>query len=123
QHEGAAPLSHPAVTNLEGASCARIHDLVGNVDVPDLGRVLLGVFGEQLVECIKIGNRHTAQAKAFGDGCKVCAAEDGSGIVEPFGAQLVDLRAVGAVVEHANQQLEPVPLDRFQLLDVHQQAA
>jgi hypothetical protein len=40
-----------------------------------------------------------------------------------LGAQFVDLRPISAVVEHADQQLEPMALDRLEFLDVHQQAA
>ena len=54
---------------------------------------------------------------------EVGTAEHRLAVVEPILPQLVDLGAIGAVVEHADQHLQPVPPQCFQLLDVHEQAA
>jgi hypothetical protein len=57
---------------------------------------------------------------ARSDRGEVGAAEDRAAVVDAVGAQFVDLRPISAVVEHADQQLEPMALDRLEFLDVHQ---
>jgi hypothetical protein len=61
--------------------------------------------------------------KPFEIEAKSVRPKNGAAVVEAVLAQLVDLRAVGAVVEHADQEPDAVPLDGLELLDVHDEAA
>jgi hypothetical protein len=51
----------------------------------------------------------------IGNGRKIRAPEDRAAIVEAIGAEFVNLRAVGAVVEDADQELEPMAPHHFEL--------
>ena len=83
----------------------RAHHPIGDVDVPDLGHVLRRIGVEQRLELRQLGDVGAAQAEAARDRRQIRAAEDRAAVVDAVGAQLVDLGAIRAVVEHADQEL------------------
>ena len=64
-----------------------------------------------------------AQAKAARNIFERGPAEHGQPIVKAVGAQLVELRAVSAVVHRADQDAKTLTLDCLELLDVEQEPA
>ena len=80
-------------------------------------------IGKELGHGVEIAHLRAAQAEAAGNRLERRPAEDGAAVVDAVGAHLVDLRAIGAVVQDADQDAQAVALERLQLLDVHEQAA
>ena len=66
---------HPSVTRRNEAARARVHDLIGNVDIPEFGRALRLISLEQRLELADIGDRRPAQFEALGDRRKIGPAE------------------------------------------------
>jgi hypothetical protein len=81
---GLRPLARGAYS-FGGAGCDTLFDLTRNERPP----------GSNITSRSDAGKSLTSQS-----------------VVDAVGAQFVDLRRIGAVVEHANQQLEPMTLDR-----------
>jgi hypothetical protein len=117
---------HPgglSVTRRMGAAENRRHDAVGNGHIPDGGTSLGGKAGDHVRQRADIRKRFPGKAEAARDSGEICPAEDGAGIGHAFRAQLVDLRPVCAVIHDHDENVELVPADGFQLLDMHQDAA
>src|SRR5207249_2379840 len=115
--------SHIAVPALDSLADDWCRDLIGDLDVPNFAFALRGEVGEQLRDYRYIANLVAAQAEAAGDVFERGPAEHGQAIVEPVAAQLVELRAVSAVVHDAHQDAKSLTLDRLELLDMEQESA
>src|SRR6185369_15324032 len=119
----ASASSHNAVSALDGLAHHRRYDLVGDLDVPDFAFALRGEVGEQLRDDRHIADLVAAQAESRCDFLERGPAEHGPPIVDAVGAQLVELRAVSAVVHDAHQDAIPLTLQRLELLDMEQESA
>src|SRR3954452_14155410 len=108
---------------LDGLADDRCRDLVRDLDIPDLAVALRGEIGEQLGDHRDIADLVAAQAEAAGDVLERGPAEHRQAVVDAVGAQLVELRAVAAVVHRADQDAKSLALERPQLLDVDQEPA
>src|SRR5205807_483713 len=97
--------------------------LIGDLDVPHFAFALRGEVGEQPRDYRHIAYLVAAQAEAASDVFERGPAEHGQAIVDSVGAQLVELRAVSAVVHRADQDAKSLTLERLQLLDVEQEPA
>src|SRR5262245_63644497 len=64
-----------------------------------------------------------AQVEAASDLFERGPAEHGQAVVEAVGAQLVELRAVSAVVHCTDQDAKSLTLDRLEFLDMEQEPA
>src|SRR5947209_3452824 len=117
------PSSHIAVPALDGLADHRCRDLIGDLDVPDFAFALRGEIGEQLRDDRHIADLVAAQAEAACDVFESGPAEHSQAVVDAVGAQLVELRAVSAVVHRADQDAKSLTLERLQLLDVEQEPA
>src|SRR5262250_2965828 len=115
--------SHIAVPALDGLADRRCRDLIGDVDVPHFAFALRDEVGEQLRDYRHIAYLVAPQAEAASDVLQRRPAEHGQAIVEAIGAQLVELRAVSAVVHRADQDAKSLTLDRLELLDMEQEPA
>src|SRR3954451_10580374 len=115
--------SHIAMPALDGLADHRGGDLVGDLDVPEFGFALGFEVGEQFRDHRYLADLVAAQAEAARDIFQRRAAEHGEMIVDAVGAQLVEFRAVTAVVHGADQDAIALALQRLQLLDVEQQPA
>src|SRR6266404_5865698 len=91
--------SHTAVPALDGLADHRCRDLIGDLDVPHFAFDLRG-------DVVERG-----------------PAERGQAIVVAVGAQLVELRAVSAVVHRTDQDSKSLTLDRLEFLDMEQEPA
>src|SRR5215475_15932189 len=115
--------SHIAVPALDGLADHRCGDLIGDLDVPDFAFALRGEVGEQLRDDRHVADLVAAQAEAAGDVLERGAAEHRQAVVEAVGAQLVEFRAVSAVVHRADQDAISLTLERLELLDMEQEPA
>src|SRR5262249_50466014 len=79
--------------------------------------------GEQLRDDRHIADLVAAQAEAARDVLERGPAEHGEAVVDAVGAQLVELRAVAAVVHGADQDAKTLTLQRLELLDMEQEPA
>src|SRR3977135_2948014 len=94
--------SHIAVPALDGLADYRRRDLVGDLDVPNFAFALRDEVGEQLRDDRHIANLVAAQVEAARDFFEPGPANHSQAIVDAVGAQLVNLRAVSAVVHRAD---------------------
>src|SRR5262245_42668192 len=115
--------SHIAVPALDGLADDRCRDLIGDLDVPDLAFALRGEVGEQLRDDRHVADLVAAQAETARDAFEWGPAEQRQAVVDAVGAQLVELRAVSAVVHRADQDAESLTLERLELLDMEQEPA
>src|SRR5258706_8498536 len=115
--------SHTAVPALDGLADHRCRYLIGDLDVPHFAFALRGEVGEQLRDYRHIAYLVASQAEAASDVFERGPAERGQAIVEAVGAQLVELRAVSAVVHRTDQDSKSLTLDRLEFLDMEQEPA
>src|SRR5215467_14378563 len=113
--------SQLAVTALDGLADGRGSHLVGDLDVPDFTFALRREVGEQLWNDRQVADLMAAQPEAACDVLERGAAEDGLAVVDAVGTQFVELRAVPAIVHHADQHAHAMATHRLQLLNVEQE--
>ena len=101
----------------------RGYNTIRDLDIPNCGPAFRGKAGDQRRECRQIRHRLACQTKATRNSRKIGAAEHRSGIGQPLGAQLMDFRAVSAVIHHNDENIELMAADRLQLLHMHQETA
>jgi hypothetical protein len=73
------------------------------MDVPKLGGVLRLIRVEQRLELGNIVDVRAAQPEALGDRRQIGVTKDRAALVDAVGAQLVDFRAIGAIIEYADK--------------------
>src|SRR5262245_6686503 len=94
-----------------------------NRDVPYLGLCFRQMILEQRSDLSKVGNCRTSQAESASDPGEVGTTKLHFPVGHSIQAKLVHLRTVSAIVERNDQHLKAMARDRFQLLDMHDQAA
>src|SRR5262245_34155864 len=99
-----------------GATDRRRHDLVRHVEVPDGRAAFPGELLDQLRQLRQVLDGLALDPEPARDGREIAVAEHRPVLGEPLRAELVHLRAVGAVVHHDDQDVHPVALDGFELL-------
>src|SRR5262245_853235 len=115
---------HPsqlAVTALDSLADGRGRHLVGYLDVPDFAFALRREVCEQLWNDRHVANLMASHAEAARDVLERGAAEDRLAVVDTVGTQFVELRAVPAIVHHADQHAHTMTTHRLKLLDVEQE--
>src|ERR1700704_2608199 len=95
------------------AANGRRHDLVRNVKVPDRGAPACSELRDELREVIQVLDGLSREPESTRNACEIAVAEHRPVLEHPFGAQLVHLGAVRAVVHHHDQDVESVTLDGF----------
>src|SRR3954470_2685708 len=106
-----------------GAAYGRRDDLIRNVEVPDRGVAARAELRHQLRQAVQGRERLPRQAETARDAGEVAVAEHRALLGQSFGAQLVHLGAIRTVVDHDDEDVQPVALDGLELLHVHHQAA
>src|SRR5437588_12245224 len=81
------------------------------------------MLAEEAIELAEACHLGAVQAEAAGDLRKITAAVRRVHRVAAGSAELMGFRSIAAVVDDADQQLDPVPPQRLQLLDVLVEAA
>src|ERR1700694_157917 len=81
------------------------------------------MLAEEAIELAEAGHLGAVQAKAAGDLRKIAAAGGRMHRVAARSAELMRFRSIAAVVDDADQQLDPVPPQRLEFLDVLVEAA
>src|SRR6185295_18085776 len=104
------------------AAYGRRYDLVGDVKVPDRAAAAGGEFSNELRQIVQALEGSSREPEAARDASEIAIAEYRPFLGHSFGAQLVHFGAVGAVVHHDDENVQPVALDGFELLHVHHQA-
>src|SRR5207248_2124479 len=84
------------------ADCWR-RDLVRDVEVPDRGASACGELVQKLRQVSEILEGPSGEPESAGDAGEIAVAEHRSALGHSFGAQLVHLGAVGAVVDDDDQ--------------------
>src|SRR5262249_30214455 len=115
--------SHIAVPALDGLADHRRRDLVGDLDVPHFAFALRGEVGEQLRDHRHIADLVAAQAEGARDFFERGPAEHSQAIGEAVGAQVVNLRAVSAVVHRGDQDANSLTLERLERLAMEHEPA
>src|SRR5690349_23474257 len=105
------------------ATDARREHLVRDVKIPNSRGAAAGQLGERLRQVVELLEGFPRDAEAASDGGEVAVAEDRAFFWQALGAEFVDLRPVGAVVDDDDEDVELVALDGLELLYVHHQAA
>jgi hypothetical protein len=85
-------------------------DQVVDVHVPQRRAVLRLVLAEQALELAEAGHLGAIEAATAGDLGKIAAPVRRVDRVDAVGAELVGFRAIAAVIDDADQHLEPVAL-------------
>src|SRR5690606_968362 len=101
----------------------RSHDPIRNANVPEDRSCSLLEGTGQVWQLCQICYDVTFEAKTACCGGKIAIAENRSAILDTVGPQLVDLRTIGSVIVDDDEHLESGADKRFQLLNMHQEAA
>src|SRR5581483_4187411 len=105
-----------------GAADARRHDPGGDVKVPDRRGTACSKLCHELRHIIQLCERLACDAESTHDIREVATAEHRTILRQSLRAQLVQLGAVGAIVHHHDEDVQPMALDGIELLHMHYQA-
>src|SRR6266853_1597368 len=106
-----------------GAAYGRRHDFCGDVKVPDRCAAACSELRHELRQVIQLPEGLSRKPESARDTREIAVAEHRSVLGHPLRAELVQLRAVRAVVHHDDQDVQPMTLDGLELLHMHHQAA
>src|SRR5215204_4389049 len=76
------------------------------------------MLAEQVLELSEGGDLRSVQPEAAGDLREIAAAMRRVHRIDAIGAKFVGFRSIPAIIDDADQQLDPVALQSLQFLDV-----
>src|SRR3954462_6637079 len=94
-----------------GAADARRQDLVGDMKIPYRGATGCGKLRHQLRQVVEVLESSSREPESARDSREIAVAEHRPILGQPLGAELVPPRAVRAVVDHDDEDVQAVALD------------
>src|SRR5262249_18739991 len=99
------------------------YNLVRNMEVPERRFFARFELLQQSNDLIEAGDGGALKAEALGDARERSPTEHRPAVIQLGGSQLMDLSAIGAVVQHADNNGKVVATNRIEFLRVHHEAA